>query len=378
MRFTKLITGAALCGFAALAAAQDTPPAEPEQKQSSLSDLEATVNQLTDEQREQEATDAATQPATGTRVRAPQPQAPQPAAEAAQPPAESPRAAPVPAPTITPPAANAPTRFIPPLTAAQQAEIDRIIERGRLLIAIAGAGQVATQDMLSRVPNPVEAGVDGWIAEPEGNGVTVTFYHEQEGGPTTVYRANVLASRVVSRDVFLGTYRPPLSRPQARLVAARDATERLDSRPCTSQPFNVFIVPPARAGAPIEIYRMSAPSERGRFPLGGHFKAVVNADGAIASQRTFVEGCPMLELGEAPAAGQQPRPIPVAGGADTLPNEMQVLLSRMTGRPLLVTTGDPPRQWLIAGERIAEVRNGAIVQPPAPGAIPAANRPQGR
>ncbi len=365
MRFTKLIAAATLCGFAALAAAQDAPPAEPEQKQSSLSDLEATVNELTDEQREQERTEAATQPVAP----APQPEAPPPAAE-------TPRAAPVPTPTITPPAA--PTRFIPPITPAQQAEIDRVAERGRLLVAIAGAGQVATQDLLSRVPNPAEAGIDGWIAEPEGNAVTVTFYHEQEGGPTVVYRANVLASRVVSRDVFLGTYRPALSRPQARLVAARDATERLDSRPCTTQPFNVFIVPPARAGAPIEIYRMSAPAERGRFPLGGHFKAVVNADGAIASQRTYVEGCPMMELGEAPPAGQAPRPIAVAGNADPLPNEVQVLISRMTGRALLVTTGDPPRQWLVAGDRIAEVRNGTIVQPPGPGAVPAANRPQGR
>jgi hypothetical protein len=378
MRFTKLIASAALCGFAALAAAQDAPPAEPEQKQSSLSDLEATVNQLTDEQREQERTDVATQPATAPRVRTPQTEAPPPAAETPPPAAQSPRAAPAPAPTIPPPAANAPTRFIPPITPAQLAELDRIGERGRLLVAIAGAGQVATQDLLSRVPNPAEAGIDGWIAEPEGNAVTVTFYHEQEGGPTAVYRANVLASRVVSRDVFLGTYRPPLSRPQARLVAARDATERLDSRPCTTQPFNVFIIPPPRAGAPIEIYRMSAPSERGRFPLGGHFKAVVNADGAIASQRSYVEGCPMMELGEPPAAGQAPRPIAVAGNADALPNEVQVLISRMTGRPLLVTTGDPPRQWLVAGDRIAEVRNGTIVQLPGPGAIPAANRPQGR
>lgn len=362
MRATRLIAAAGLCGLAALAAAQNAPPAEPAPPQGGLSDLAATVNELTDEQREQERADSATQP----EAPAPQPQAPQPAAEA-------PTATPAPAQAVP-----APARFVPPLTAAQRAEIESIAERGRLLIAIAGAGQVATQDMLSRVPNPTEAGVDGWIAEPEGNGVTVTFYHEQDDGPTAVYRANVLANRVVSRDVFLGTYRPALSRQQARLVAARDATERLDSRPCTTQPFNVFIVPPARAGAPIEIYRMSAPAERGRFPLGGHFKAVVNADGAIASQRTFVEGCPMMELGETPAAGQAPRPIAVAGNADALPNEIQVLISRMTGRALLVTTGDPPRQWLVAGDRIAEVRNGAIVQPPGPGAVPAANRPQGR
>lgn len=369
MRATKLIAAAALCGLAGLAAAQNTPPAEPEQKQSSLSDLEATVNELSDERSEQELTDSTTQPAVTPTRRAPQPETPPPAAE-------TPPPAPVQA--TPPPTATPAARFVPPLTVAQQAEVARIAERGRLLTSIAAAGQVATQDMLSRVANPTEAGVDGWFAEPEGNGVTVTFYHEQDDGPTAVYRANILASRVVSRDVFLGTFRPPLSRGQARLVSARDATERLDSRPCTSQPFNVFIVPPARAGAPIDIYRMSMPAERGRFPLGGHFKAVINADGAIASQRTLGEGCPMAELGAAPAAGEQPRPIAVAGGADALPNEIHVLISRMTGRALLVTTGDPARQWLVAGDRILEMRDGVPVQPLAPAVTTPSARPQGR
>ena len=353
MRKSLSIVGIALCGLAAMAAAQEAaPPAEPARK--GLSDLEATVNELSDEA-------AQDQPA------------PAPREDAPPPPTEAPP------PVDTPPvAAVAPARPAPPLTRAQQAELDRVVERGRLLIAIAGAGQIATQDMLSRVSNPGAAGIDGWIAEPQGNGVTVTFYADEDGGPKTVYRANVLGNRVVSRDTFLGSFRPDLSRAQARLTGARAATEGLEIRPCTSQPFNVIVVPPSAGSDAIDVYRLSAPAERGRFPLGGHYRATVNADGAIASSRSFAEGCPVATVAE-PAAGQQPQPIPAPGTAgDQLPSEIHILLSRMSGRPLLLTTGDPARQWLIAGERVAEVRDGQVVERAGAAAAPSPERPQGR
>ncbi len=356
MRKAKWMIGATLCALAAVAAAQDTqPPAEPERK--GLSDLESTVSELRDD--------------------TPPPEQPQ---QQATPPQATPPQGPVgpPAPTPAPQRAVTPAQSAPPLNAAQQAALNQLSERGRQLIAVAGAGQIATQDMLSRVANPQEAGIDGWIAEVEGNGVTVTFYHDETDGPKTVFRANVLGNRVVSRDAFLGTYRPPLSRPQARLAAARAATERLENRACTNQPFNVFVLPPARAGGPVEVYQMSSPSARGQFPLGGHFKATVNADGAIGASRSFAEGCPVATIADVPA-GQQPIPIPVtASGSETLPSEVHMLLSRMSGRPLLVTTGNPARQWLVAGDRIAEVRGGQVVQPAAASAVPAAPRPQGR
>ena len=355
MRRAKFLIGATLCALAAAAVAQDAQPAaEPERM--GLSYLESRVS--------------------GGRDDAPAPDAtaPAPAAEPAAS-AAAPTATTTPSPT---PRTAAPARAAPPLTEAQQAALDQLSERGRQLIAIAGAGQIATQDMLSRVSNPDEAGIDGWIAEPEGNGVTVTFYADENDGPKTVFRANVLGNRVVSRDAFLGTFRPPLSRTQARLAAARAATERLENRACTNQPFNVFVLPPARPGGPVEVYQMSAPSERGRFPLGGHFKAVVASDGAISSSRSFAEGCPVATIAET-AAGQRPQPVPVtASGSDALPSEVYMLLSRMSGRPLLVTTGDPARQWLVAGDRVAEMRGGAVVARGQAPQTPARPRPQGR
>ena len=41
---------------------------------------------------------------------------------------------------------------------------------------------------------------------------------------------------------------------------------------------------------------------------------------------------------------------------DPMPTEIHVLLAQLSGRPLLVATGDPQRVWLVTGERIAEMR----------------------
>ena len=59
---------------------------------------------------------------------------------------------------------------------------------------------------------------------------------------------------------------------------------------------------------------------------------------------------------EAPA-GQPTRPLAVTHLLDPLPTEVHVFLSLWTGRPLLVVAGDPQRIFLVAGERITELRD---------------------
>ena len=123
--------------------------------------------------------------------------------------------------------------------------------------------------MLSRVSDPEAAGIAGWIAEPEGNGVTVTFHAEPQGDapPGVIYRANILGGRVVSRDVFLAPEgRPALNRTQARMAAARAAAAAQAHRPCGADQFNYFVVAPAGPEAPIDVYQISPQTARGRYP----------------------------------------------------------------------------------------------------------------
>jgi len=367
MRFSKWLLSGAVAALATFAAAQDAPPPDetpPAGKaQPGLQGLDETVDQLLREENQPPVeapvqTPANEQPVTEQPAEQPateQPATEPPAAETppaeSQPPAETPASPPPP-----PPAAAAEPSAPPPLTRAQIATLDRTVERGRLLIEIARAGIVATQDMLTRVSDPSGAGIAGWIAEPGGNSILVTFYANGSEGsaPNAVYRANVLGTRVTSREVFLGDDRPVLTPPQARMAAARMASESDELHACGTQTFNALIIPPASPRAPIDVYRISPPSQRGRFPLGGHFRSTVAVGGAVETH-AFAEGCREVDV-PAAATGQQPRPIGVSEITDAMPTEVHMLLAQEIGRPLLVVAGDPRRVWLVTGDRIAEAR----------------------
>jgi hypothetical protein len=373
---TLLLTAAAAALLTVAAMAQDpAPPAEAPAK--GLSDLGATVEGLQDE------------PATGV-LPAETPPPPEPAAEAPPteaPPAETPpvETAPAPEPAAeAPPTAEAPPAETPPagtppapepaatpaptppaapssrppepLTRAQRDQLAADAQRGRLLGAIAAAGQIATRDMLSRIADPEAAGIAGWIAEPEGNGVAVTFYAEGADGapPSAVFKANVLGGRVVSREVFLAGTRPPLGPLQARMAAARRAASGQDHRPCGGDQFNYLVVPPTTADGPIDVYQISPQMARGRLPVGGHFKTTVAADNSIVSTRGFTNRCLDAEVPEA-VAGTRPPPLAVTHLLDPLPTEIHVLLSILAARPLLVVADDPQRLFAVTPEGIAEV-----------------------
>lgn len=310
MRFSPLI----LAALAGTAAAQTPAPAP---SGPGLSDLQGTVQGL------QDGAPAATTPA---------------------------------APQATTP--RRPTVGAPPLIQSEVADLNRVSTRGRQLIAISRAGIIATQDMLGRINNPESSGIDGWVAEAEGASTTVTFYDNADDGPKVVYRATIQGGRVTSRDTFLGTFRPPLPRTAARLAVARNAVQALNHSACSTQGFNYLVIPPTAAGGAIEVYEISAPSQRGRFPLGGHFRTNVNANGQAGEGHAFASACTDITVTD-PPAGQQPRPVQVAAPADPWPTEVHVLMSAMSGRALTFTAGSPARQWLVAGPRIAEIRDGA-------------------
>jgi len=280
-------------------------------------------------------------------------------------------AAPAPAAPAAPPATTATTgaAVVPP-SVEERARLATAMERGRLLFAIARAAQLTTGDMLARIPDPAAAGVSGWIAEREGNGLTVIYYADGDDGPAAVYRGQVVGGRIAARDVFPAGSRPALTATQQRMAAARAAVAGLEPEPCAADvPFNVFVVAPASADAPIDVYKLTPQTRPERFPLGGHFLATVAPDGTIASTRAFANRCLDLEAA-APAPGTAGAPIAVTHHLDPLPTEIHVFLSLWSGRPLLVATGDPERVWAIGRGRIGlvgldQARN--EVPPPGPG-----------
>lgn len=264
------------------------------------------------------------------------------------------------------PGPAAATRAAPP-TAEERRRLVAAGQRGILLFEIARAGQLTTQDMLARVPNPSQAGITGWVAAPEAGGtMTVVYYADTPDGPVAVYRGQVAGTRIASREVFAGADRPPLTPVQRHMAAARAAVANLDRQPCGGT-FNVFVVPPAAAEGAVEVYKLTPQTQRGKYPLGGHFLATVAPDGTVASTRAFTNSCVDLDA-PAVVAGTQPRPLAVTHLLDPLPTEIHVFLSLWMNRPLLVATGEPERLWTVSRGRIGVLPASATrTPPPGPG-----------
>jgi hypothetical protein len=208
--------------------------------------------------------------------------------------------------------------------------------------------------MLTRVANPDGAGITGWLAEAEGNGVSVTFYADTDTGPVTVYRVTFNGGRIVDRDVHLAGTRPPLNPLQARMAAARAAAARQDHRPCTGDEFNYFVVPPLTPNGNIDVYQISPQTARGVYPLGGHFRTSVAPDGSIVDTRAYTRACLSTTVTD-PAAGARPAPITITHLMDDMPQDIHAFISAWTGHPLIVVAGDPQRLFAVTPDGIAEI-----------------------
>jgi hypothetical protein len=285
-----------------------------------------------------------TVPALAQRPASPRPASQRPAAQrpAAQQPTAPRQATPRAAPKLE-------------LTAEHRAELQQAVIRGRALGAIDRAARVTSIDMLTRIPDPAAAGVVGWVALPEGNGITVTYYARQGEGYEAVYRGQVLGGRVTSPQVFAAGSRPALTGPAVRMAAARAAAATVENAICGGPEFNALVLPPEGPG-PVLVYRMSPRLTPAKIPAGGHYRISVSPDGTVAQSTALAGACTELSLPPVPR-GQRARPLVVNARESLLPNELHVFLSLWTGRPIVVATGtDAVRLWGVTPEGIGELQ----------------------
>jgi hypothetical protein len=239
-------------------------------------------------------------------------------------------------------------------TPEERARLDWVLQRGRLIFDLDGAAAVTSDDLRAR---GVRAGIMGWTVERDGDAMVVNYYTRGQGEAlVAVYRGRVQRARVVSREVFPEGARPPLTPVQRRIAAARDAMDGFAYQRCTRPRLNVTVIPPGDADAPVELYALAAQTEANVFPFGGHYLLTISADGRIASQRPFADGCHNMPTRE---GGRRPRAVHVTHMLDPLPTEIHVFMSVWTGLPLYVGIGEPQRIWEVRGDRIrlAEPRN---------------------
>lgn len=247
---------------------------------------------------------------------------------------------------------------------AEKAQLDGVLERGRLIHAIDRAAWVATDDFMAKAPAAVKAAARGYVVEPSAEGFAVTFYDSVEGRHSALYVGRVAAGRLVGGELSAAA-RPPLDAAQLRLVRARQAAAKADYRPCTGA-FNVTVVPPASPAAPLDVYLLSAQVKNGEYPAGGHFRLVLAPDGKLVSSRKFTNSC--LELSGAPGSGGPAAALVVTHLLYPMPTEIHVFIALSAGVPLYVGAGD--RVWSVTGEAITLIGNIGEASKAAPATDP--------
>ncbi|HEY5722234.1 MAG TPA: hypothetical protein VIT45_07915 [Allosphingosinicella sp.] len=247
-----------------------------------------------------------------------------------------------------------------PAAADEAAKLAAIGERGRLLFDLDRAAWVATDALMAKVPGFAQSRLNGYIVERENDGFVVTFYGGEGDTLTAAHIVHVAGGRVTSSETIEPASRMALTPLQLRLAKARSVRPGKDVRPCTRAAFNVAIVPPTGQDSPMEIYLTSPQVEKDVYPFGGHYRLILAADGSIASTRKFTNAC--LDMPRPPGAGGEEGVLFVTHLLDPVPTEIHVFMSLQIGLPVVVSTSEPFRLWVVNGESIS----GTGFEAPAP------------
>jgi len=235
-------------------------------------------------------------------------------------------------------------------TPEERGRLDWVQQRGRLLFEIDRAAWVTTDDLRAR--NGLTNEILGWTVERDRDGYIVVYYARGEGDAlVAVYIARVVDRRVVSAELFPAGQRPPLTPTQNRIAAARGALRGVTVTTCTNSRPNIAVIPPDRADGPIDVYVLTAQTEAGVYPFGGHHLLTIGADDRVVSQRAFTNSCLNMTR-EAPGGGNVAA-LTITHLLDPVPTEIHVFMSIWVGLPLFVGIGG--RVWEVTGDSISLV-----------------------
>ena len=178
--------------------------------------------------------------------------------------------------------------------AAQQsigtADLATVSKRGALLYAFDQAAWHSTDAMLAKgLPQETMQAIRGWVVEPDGDLLSVTYYGFEGTTPYAIYIADIRDGKVVS-DRVPGPDGRALSARGARMAAAASVAREQPFPQCVDRPFNTVILPPEPDGV-VPVYLLTPMLNAGEYPFGGHHEVDVGPDGKVVGTRDFTKTC---------------------------------------------------------------------------------------
>jgi hypothetical protein len=193
----------------------------------------------------------------------------------------------------------------------------------------------------------------GYIVLPrDDDRLDTVFYGEVDGTLVEVARYTVAESRVEEGGLLPENARPPLSEVAVRMAAARQtAMEEMGEREyglCANSAPNTVVLPPAQNGT-ITVYVLTPPTANDSYPMGGHFRVEVAADGKASNARRFMNTCFPANYGESAGGEGGARPImmTLTHLLDPQPTEIHIFASYYVPIGLMIITTENERVWSV-------------------------------
>ncbi len=230
------------------------------------------------------------------------------------------------------------------------ADLATVAARGAEIYAFDQAAWHSTDALTARkLPIDVMHAIRGWVVEPAGDVLTVTYYGLSGTTPYAIYVAEYRDGRIVADRVPDATGDRSLSAQAVRMAAARDVAMAQPFGACVERPFNTVTLPPRPGSGVIPVYLLTPMLKWNAYPVGGHHEVDIGADGTVLATRDFSKGCMVAELPDKPTLF-----MTVSHLLDPQPTEIHVYLSLWSRRPMIVGTQDNVL-WNVDGTKVAKM-----------------------
>lgn len=260
--------------------------------------------------------------------------------------------------TLGAPCANAVPQAA--MSASDQADIQRAIDRGRMIYAYDQAAWHGTDDMLAKIPHPEQV-VGGWIVDGPAATPELVFFDQNKADPHAVYVAEFRDNKLVSGRLLGSGDDTRLSPQRLQLIKARqiglDAFFAAKVERCADRPYNTVVLPPAAPGAPTLVYVLTPQTDNDHIPFGGHYLIEVAADGKAAAPRPFTKSCLSMPVKGGKDAAEM---LTITHLLDPTPTEIHVFSSLTGHLPVVVLTTQNKRIWMIGSDRITQMDSSKI------------------
>jgi hypothetical protein len=226
--------------------------------------------------------------------------------------------------------------------------------RGREMYLYDQAAWHATDRFLEDWGSRATDWLRGYLVEPgDDDRLTAVFFGEQDGKLVEAARYRVAGSDVIDGGPHDEVGRPELSSLGKRMIDARQAAFEEAAEQefglCSRSPPNTLILPPGDDGT-ISVYLLTAPTETDSYPIGGHYRLDIGADGEILASRRFLNTCFAANYGAArdeEGNPMTPEMLVVTHLLDPHPTEIHSFASYYVPVTLMVVTTENRLLWSV-------------------------------